>query len=241
MITQIFDAVEARAKAISTGNEEIDKKLGGGIPKGSLVHIEGAADSGKSVLTQQLIWGSLREGCLVSVLTTEHTVKSLMRQMDSLNLEVVDYCLLGRLKVYPVKAMKSKSGTDRALAALLNAVVAQNKRHLVIIDSLTSFIAHSTMEQVISFFEECKMYCNDGITIVIVTHSYAFTDATLVRISSMCDALLRLTLDNLGDRLMKILEVAKVRGAQKHTGNIVSFDVEPGWGMRIIPFSKAKA
>jgi flagellar protein FlaH len=44
----------------------------------------------------------------------------------------------------------------------------------------------------------------------------------------------------MGDRLMKVLEVAKVRGADKNTGNIVSFDVEPGWGMRIIPISKAK-
>jgi flagellar protein FlaH len=56
----------------------------------------------------------------------------------------------------------------------------------------------------------------------------------------MCDAHLRLRIEEMGDRLMKVLEVAKVRGADKNTGNIVSFDVEPGWGMRIIPISKAK-
>jgi flagellar protein FlaH len=38
-----------------------------------------------------------------------------------------------------------------------------------------------------------------------------------------------------------VLEVAKVRGAEKTTGNIISFDVEPGLGMRIIPVSSAKA
>ncbi len=230
-----------QAKTISTGNEEIDKKLGGGIPVGSLVLIEGESDSGKSVLTQQMMWGSLRDGHRVSLLTTENTFKSLIRQMQSLNLDIIDQCLLGWFKVYPVKAMRAKEGTDHALQELLRAVGLQHTRDVVIIDSLTSFIAHSPVENVMGFFEECKSLCDQGLTVILVAHSYAFSDSTLVRISSLCDAHLRLHLDNLGDRLMKILEVAKVRGAQRHTGNIVSFDVEPGWGMRIIPFSKAKA
>ena len=37
---------------------------------------------------------------------------------------------------------------------------------------------------------------------------------------------------------MMVLEVAKVRGADMSTGNVVSFDVEPMLGMRIIPKSK---
>jgi flagellar protein FlaH len=37
------------------------------------------------------------------------------------------------------------------------------------------------------------------------------------------------------------LEVAKVRGADKSTGNIMSFDVDPGIGMRIMPIGRAKA
>ncbi len=38
---------------ISTGNAEIDTKLGGGIPVGSLALVEGQSASGKSVLAQQ--------------------------------------------------------------------------------------------------------------------------------------------------------------------------------------------
>ena len=39
----------------------------------------------------------------------------------------------------------------------------------------------------------------------------------------------------------KIMEVAKVRNADQSTGNIISFDVEPGMGMKITPIFKAKA
>jgi flagellar protein FlaH len=48
-------------------------------------------------------------------------------------------------------------------------------------------------------------------------------------------------MEQVGERLIKILEVAKVRNADQATGNIISFDVEPGMGMKIIPISKAKA
>ena len=40
---------------------------------------------------------------------------------------------------------------------------------------------------------------------------------------------------------MKALEVAKIRGAEKSTGNVISFEVEPSLGMRIVPITKARA
>jgi flagellar protein FlaH len=54
----------------------------------------------------------------------------------------------------------------------------------------------------------------------------------------MCDAHLKLRTEQVGDIMIKVLEVAKVRGADMSTGNVVSFDVEPMLGMRIIPISK---
>ena len=74
-----------------------------------------------------------------------------------------------------------------------------------------------------------------------IVHSYAFDDKMLIRIRSLCDAHLTLRMEQVGDRLVKVMEVAKVRNADQSTGNIISFDVEPGIGMKIIPISKAKA
>ena len=42
-------------------------------------------------------------------------------------------------------------------------------------------------------------------------------------------------------QLVKTLEVAKIRGAQQTTGNILTFDVEPEIGMKIMPVSRARA
>jgi flagellar protein FlaH len=227
-------------RVISTGNQEIDKKLGGGIPIGSLTIIEGQSDSGKSVLAQQMIWGSLNNNHTVSMITTENTAKSLIGQMQSLNLDILDHYLLGRLKIYPIKVTRVKDDAGTALPVLLQTLQKQRGQRLVVVDSLTSFIVNSLVEQTIAFFEECKSYCNAGMAIMVVAHSYAFSESTLVRIISMCDAHLRLSTENIGQKLVKTLEVSKIRGAAMSTGTVVTFDVEPGLGMRNIPFARAK-
>jgi flagellar protein FlaH len=37
------------------------------------------------------------------------------------------------------------------------------------------------------------------------------------------------------------MEVAKIRGADMKTGNILGFEIEPNRGLRIIPISVARA
>jgi len=229
---------ERQQKVITTGNAEFDRKMGGGIPIGSLTLIEGQSGAGKSVLTQQLIWGSLNDGQNAAVLTTENTVKSLVSQMASLNLDILDHLLLGNLKVYPVQVAEMKEG---GLQVMSDAMWQIRKGGSLYMDSLTSMIAYSPEQEVLKFFEDCKRISGDEATIFVVVHSHALTESLLIRIRSLCDALLRLRIEEVGDRLVKTLEVAKIRGANKKTGNIVSFDIEPGWGLRIIPLSKARA
>lgn len=227
-----------KGSVISTGNSEIDKKLGGGIPRGSLILIEGESDSGKSVLTQQLTWGSLYDGISAVLYTTEDTVKGYVRQMNSLSLDITDFMLMGRLKIYPVTASRSNLSPSEVFTLLLSDLERHDERALIIIDSLTTFITHTGIEETMTYFEICKHYCDRGMSMVNVVNAYAFGQAELSRVRSMCDAHIRLKTEEMGDRIIKVMEVAKVRGAEMGTGNILSFDVEPMLGMKIIPISK---
>ena len=223
---------------VSTGNTEIDKKLGGGIPLGSLTLIEGESDSGKSVLAQQMIWGSLYDGIDAVLYTTENTVKSFTRQMSSLSLDITDFILLRKLRIYPIMASKSKLSAEQVFSIVLADIEGYGKPKLAIIDSLTTFITHASIEETMTFFESSKTQCDKGTSIVAIVNSYTFSEADLGRVRSMCDAHLRLLTEQVGDIMVKVLEVSKVRGAEMSTGNVVSFDVEPMLGMRIIPISK---
>lgn len=230
-----------KKSVITTGNTEIDKKLGGGIPRGSMILIEGESDAGKSVLTQQMMWGSLYEGVSVVLYTTENTVKSFIRQMNSLSLEITDFLLMGKIKIYPITASKSQLSPSQVFTILLSDMETRTDSPLVVVDSLTTFITHTSIEETMTYFEICKHYCDRGMTVMSVVNSYAFGQAELARVRSMCDAHLVLRTEEMGDRLVKMMEVAKIRGAELSTGNIISFDVEPMMGMKIIPVSKVKA
>jgi flagellar protein FlaH len=76
---------------------------------------------------------------------------------------------------------------------------------------------------------------------MVTLHSYAINESLRLRASSLCDAHLRLRIEELGKQLVRTLEVAKIRGAVKTVSNSVSFNVEPGLGLKSIPISKTKA
>ncbi len=228
-------------KIISTGNVEIDKKIGGGIPQGSLTLIEGQSDAGKSVVSQQFIWGALQADMEVVVYTTENTVRSLLKQMASLSLDVIDYFLLGQLHIYPVPPSFDEATGHSAFNLLEAHIVSRPSSDVIVVDSLTPFVSHAGEQETLAFFSRIKEVCDDDKTLILTLHSHAFSEPMFIRIRSICDAHLRLRVEEVGEQLVKVLEAAKVRGAEKSTGNIIVFDVEPGIGMRIVPVSKAKA
>jgi archaeal flagellar protein FlaH len=227
---------------ILTGIREVDEKLGGGIPIGSLGLIEGHSDAGKSVLSQHLTYGALTvSDTAVAYYTTENTVKSLVAQMDSLNLFTLDHFLMDRMRIYPLTLRGDVDNTEKRFRILLSHFEKlPSYFKLIIVDSITLLVAHSDQVANVDFFSACKNLCDQGRTILLIAHSYAFDEEVLSRSRSLCDAHFRIRLEQMGDRLVKILEVLKVRGADRQTGDIVTFEVEPKVGMRIIPMSKAR-
>jgi flagellar protein FlaH len=161
--------------------------------------------------------------------------------MESLGMVVMDHFLLGMLNVYPVASALTAEESMTFFSRLLSHVSRQVGYDIIAMDSLTSFVSHVPERDTLTFFTALKNICDQKKTMLITLHAYAFDESMFIRIRSICDAHLRLRIEEVGDQLVKVLEVAKVRGAEKSTGNVVSFEVEPGMGMRIVPIAKAKA
>lgn len=232
-----------KKETIITGVTEVDEKLGGGIPIGSLCLIEGHSDAGKSVLCQHLTNGTLTVGDIsVAYYTTENNVRSLISQMESLNMNVLDHFLADHLRIFPLTfrnaAMQGGAKPFYVLTHHFTHLPQEYK--LIIVDSITLLVAHSNPVAIIDFFSRCKGLCDQGRTIIVVAHSYAFEEDMLSRTRSLCDARFKLRLEQVGDAMIKLMEVLKVRGAERPTGDVVSFNIEPKMGMRIIPLAKAR-
>ncbi|WOF15620.1 flagellar accessory protein FlaH [Methanoplanus sp. FWC-SCC4] len=227
---------------LSTGNPEIDKKLADGLPLESLTLIEGENDTGKSVMTQQIIWGAMKGSMNVDLYTSENTAKSFLSQMDSMSLDISDYFAWGYLKIYPMHTIGFEWGEEEMNGILKRIIgkIQTSKSEVIIIDSLTLLTESTSQSDLLAFLTNCKNLVDHGKTILITLHTYAFEEDTLVRIRSICDAHLFMKKALIGDKYVMVMEVIKVRGARKTTGNVVSFEVHPGYGMKIIPMSTAR-
>lgn len=234
--------VETRKPIVSSNNDEIDRRLGGGISEGSLILIEGENDTGKSAVCQQLTYGGLCSGHRVAYFTTENTIRSLLGQMESLSLDVSDFYAWGYTRIFPLHLEGIKWSTDqmRTILDTIAKSIKSLRENIIFIDSLTLFTTYSTEEDILAFLTKLKNLCDEGKTIFITLHQHAFKEDTLVRIRSACDCHLFLRKDLIGDRYVNSLEVSKIRGAKKTTGNVVSFEVHPGFGLKIIPITKVR-
>ena len=226
---------------ITTGSTEIDRRLGGGIPYNTVMLIEGQDAAGKSTFAQQLLWGTLNAGHRASIYTTEQNVHALLRQMESLGQDATDYFLLNDLQIFPLSSSAENEDPDLFFKLLSEHIWQQDSSRMIVIDSLTTFVSRAGGEQIQDFFNEMKNVCERGQVIACTVHENAFDEEFLLRVRSICDAYLRLQVNASGTSLVKTMEVAKIRGADMRTGNILGFEVEPGMGIRIVPVSRAKA
>jgi len=163
-----------RKDVLTSGNSEIDKRLGGGIPLKTLTLIEGENDTGKSVLCQQFAYGSLISGHNVAYYTTENTQRSLLSQMESLGLDVSDFFAWGYLRIFPIHLEGIEWSADqmRKILKLLTAHIKKEREDVVIIDSLTMFTTYSTEDDILEFLTKLKNICDAGKTILITLHQH---------------------------------------------------------------------
>ncbi|MEM4553933.1 MAG: ATPase domain-containing protein [Ignisphaera sp.] len=236
---------ENKALAISTSNEELDNRLGGGIPIPSLILIEGDHGTGKSVLAQQITYGALKNNMNVYYLTTENTVKDFLLQTKRLSIDMTSFFFKGKLKIFPVHIEGAK-WAKRVAKYLLDIVGEFMLRtidywDLMVIDSFSVLAVYASINDVLDFISRAKNITSRGKVIVFVVHPEALTDDIMIRLRSECDGYIRLKPYSVGGMIIKVMEIVKLRGALGPVDSMIAFDVDPAFGIKIIPISLAKA
>ena len=144
---------EVRRRVVSTGSTEIDKKMGGGIPEGSLILIEGSSNAGKSVVTQQLTYGALNSGFrCVALHDREHAAQPLPPDGEP---EPGRHGLLPARRAQRVPGARGHdAGSGRAPRSTRCSTHLgrlQGKFDIIFIDSLTSFVSQVREAQTLTF------------------------------------------------------------------------------------------
>ncbi len=228
---------------LSTGNEELDLRLGGGLPYPSLILLEGDHGTGKSLLATQFVWGALKRGSKkVALITTENTIRSFLEQAKRINFDLERDFMLGRLYIVPIH-MEGVKWAEKTARYLLEALGRYMKKMRVfdvfVIDSFTTIAVYSNTSTVLDFLTKCRMLINDGKLIIITTHPHALSENLLINARALSDGYFKLSLGEMGGKTFKIMEILKLKGANGIVEGIVNFDIEPAFGIKILPLANA--
>lgn len=229
---------------ISTGNEELDQKLAGGLPLPSLIVVEGEHGSGKSVLVQQFIYGALKSGLRVVVVTTETTTVGYVRSMVNVGFNIVDAYLKGKLVIYSTQIPRIKwvSSTSRDLLGLtLNHMVNSIERYdMYVIDSFSILVEGSKLEDIINFLTISKRIVDRGKLLILTLHPGEILEAIYVNLKAIADGYIVLKNVEMGGRALKAMNIIKMKGTPTVFENVITFDVDPAFGIKLVPMALAK-
>jgi len=236
--------MKGRKRFIKSLNGELDRKIGA-LRTPLLCLIEGPNDSGKSIISQQYTYGALNQGFKVLYITTETGTKALINSMEQITLDVKYFFLIGQLQIFELHVRNlewDKELASKFLDMIIKAIRRLNRFDVYIIDSLTYLVTYADEKDILNFFTEARNIVDDlEKSIFITIHPYAFEQDMLIRMRSICDVHFILSIKEIGDKIVKLLQVPKLKGAVKPSSITLSFDVDPAFGIKVLPFSQAKA
>jgi flagellar protein FlaH len=222
--------------------DELADRLGGGLPTGALVVIEGEFGTGKSIILERILYGLLKNDARVTVVSTELTTLHFIEQMHSLDYPVEEHIFdksLLFLPVYPVLGFRG------AKVDLIDRLINAKKMYetdVICIDAFSQLVKDWTRSQTqmseaqqVSRIEDAlyhfKLLNNKGKTVVITLQPGDMPEDIAAVLKSAADVYLTLKLDSVGGVVSRSIFVRRFGRASKNVADIVPFRVEPHTGL----------
>ncbi|MGQ0536385.1 MAG: ATPase domain-containing protein [Methanobacteriota archaeon] len=225
----------------SLERDELSERLGGGLPPGTLVLLEGEYGAGKSILAQRLSYGLVENGHSVALVSTELTTSGFLDQMESLQYDVADPIIKEKLVFIPVHPLLSARAPRRDLLRRIVKAKRMYTKDVIVFDSFSKFLAdHERLvdeETLIAQVEEVlhlfKRLNSRGKTVVLTFEKGQVREGVAAIFKESADLFLSLTFELLGNVAARRIVVNRLARAQGRFGDIIGYRVEPGVGIVI--------
>ena len=217
---------------IQIDRDTLHERLNGGLPKGSIVFIEGADGSGKSIISQRLLFGFLTNGYKATYISTELTTKGFIEQMRALNYEVLPYIVSRQLMFVPVYPLIGRPRPKSEFLKMLMSAKELFKNDIIIIDTLSGImeeeIDDKTIVDVTYFF---KKIASENKSIVLTADPEQMNKGMLRYLRNTSDVYLQLIVNLSEAELAKMIVVKRFSQASEYVGSVTGFRVEPQVGL----------
>ncbi len=215
--------------------DELHRKIGDYIPRGSLMLIEGKDGFGKSIICQRLIYSFLTHGSTVTYISSELSTKEFIEQMDSVNYDISDHLINEKLLFIPLfpfigGVTLKKDFINRLQSARrlfqTDAIFIDTFSFLLVKDNITE----SEVFDAIKFF---KKIADGGKTIFFTADPDHLNPELLTVLRSVADIYFELTTMSLAGEVKHYININRYKRAPSAVGSSVAFRVDAGSGVNI--------
>ncbi len=214
--------------------DELHSKLGGGLPENSITLIEGPDGGGKSVLSQRFAYALLEHGHSVTYISTEMNTVDFVKQMASLEYNIISYMLDEKLLFIPMFPFFGYVEFDENF---MNKLIKDSyiyKNDIIVFDTFSYLIVkdatRKTNIELVDFF---KRLLGMGKTLIITINKDMISEELFKILKSISDVYLHVELRERYGVLVNFIDVIRFKMAGDTIDKQVPFRVEPGVGISI--------
>lgn len=221
-----------RLFSVQVENDEFHKKLGGGIPKGTLGVLIGENGSGKSVVCQRITYGLLKNGVSVSYVSTQLTTVDFIKQMSSLGYSVESDVISGNLSFFPVYPLISELKERQDYLNKLISGRSIFEKDVIIIDSFSSLVKFDiNPKSAIDIVGFLKRITATGRAVILTVLSDEMDREALLEVESTATLVGECSLRKFGTDVKNVMVIKKYNFALQQYQKQIAFRVEPKIGL----------
>lgn len=208
-----------RVEPMSSGVEELDTLLGGGLDRGTSTLILGPAGSGKSTITIQFAVSAARRGEKSAIFAFDESRATLFARARSLGLDIEPHERAGLIHVRQVDPAEMSPGE---LTEHVRVAVEESGVSLVVIDSLNGYLYAMPEEQylILQLHEMLTFLGQLGIVTILVEAQQGLIGPSMkspVDVSYLADGVVLLRHFEAAGRIRRAVSVLKKRSGAHET------------------------
>jgi circadian clock protein KaiC len=214
---------------ISSGVNELDALLGGGVERGTSTLIVGAAGSGKSTITALFCANACERGQHATMFIFDESANTLFSRMAGLRVDLQKHVDSGRLTVREVDPAELSPGE---FTHAIRLAVEERKSAIVVIDSLNGYLNSMPDEKflVVQLHELLTYLGQQGVATLLVAAQHGMISSHMsapVDASYLADCVLLLRYFEAEGEVRQAVSVIKKRGGE-HERSIREFRMAGG-------------
>ena len=210
--------------------DSLSNAMGARLPNRSLWMIQGEVGSGKSLVSQRLIFGLLENGSKLLVVTTELTTRGWIEQMESIGYGVTDALTNGNLMIFSRFGTVAEPIPDVGIEQVLESEAVE-EADIIIIDAASSLMPSGMNDQDrFNLIQRLRRIASTGRSILLTVDRDEMDDKLLHSMRTSAEVVLDLTTSLIGGDLKRTIIVTRYLRAAGPVQSTIGWRVEPSMG-----------